>query len=410
MGAIVVLGGAGGVGRVAAEALAHVAELEEVLVADVRLESVTAVVAELEDERFRPVAVDVTDTAALTAAIAGADVVLNCVGPFYRFGPPTLAAAIAAGVGYVDICDDLSATRAMLELDGAARGAGVTALIGMGNSPGLANIFVKLCAEQMLDEVTGADIMHIHGGEPDEGPAVIKHRVHAMVNDVPLFVDGAFVNVRQLGEDGAAFVRHEDFPGLGTFPVFPYPHPETITLPTTFPSLRRATNLGVVFPLPYFTMTQDLVRSGMGGEEPVDVLGHELAPIDMMVAVLRHERPRFLAEAGVTGPAGALRVVVDGRKDGADHRFVCTLASTDEGAGEGTGIPAALGAVLHRRGALEGGPGVHAPEAIVPVTPLLDLAGVVVRSMGVGGGDGMPLLIEHTGPDGAVEQVPMTLG
>ncbi len=410
MGAIVVLGGAGGVGRVAAEALAHVAELEEVVVADVRLESVTAVVAEMEDERFRPLAVDVTDTAALTDAIAGADVVLNCVGPFYRFGPPTLAAAIAAGVGYVDICDDLSATRAMLELDGAAREAGVTALIGMGNSPGLANIFVKLCAEQMLDEVTGVDIMHIHGGEPDEGPAVIKHRVHAMVNDVPLFVDGAFVNVRQLGEDGAAFVRHEDFPGLGTFPVFPYPHPETITLPTTFPSLRRATNLGVVFPLPYFTMTQDLVRSGMGGEEPVDVLGHELAPIDMMVAVLRHERPRFLAEAGVTGPAGALRVVVDGRKDGADHRYVCTLASTDEGAGEGTGIPAALGAVLHRRGALEGGPGVHAPEAIVPVAPLLDLAGVVVRSMGVGGGEGMPLLIEHTGPDGAVEQVPMTLG
>lgn len=410
MGAIVVLGGAGGVGRVAAEALAHVAELEEVVVADVRLESVTAVVAELEDERFRPLAVDVTDTVALADAIAGADVVLNCVGPFYRFGPPTLAAAIAAGVGYVDICDDLSATRAMLELDGAAREAGVTALIGMGNSPGLANIFVKLCAEQMLDDVTGVDIMHIHGGEPEEGPAVIKHRVHAMVNDVPLFVDGEFVNVRQLGEDGAAFVRHEDFPGLGTFPVFPYPHPETVTLPTTFPSLRRATNLGVVFPLAYFTMTQDLVRSGMGGEEPVDVLGHALAPIDMMVAVLRHERPRLLAEAGVTGPAGALRVVVDGRKDGADHRYVCTLASTDEGAGEGTGIPAALGAVLHRRGALEGGPGVHAPEAIVPVAPLLDLAGVVVRSMGVGGGEGMPLLIEHTGPDGAVEQVPMTLG
>ena len=157
-------------------------------------------------------------------------------------------------------------------------------------------------------------------------------------------------------------------------------------------------------------MAPDRVRGGMGGEDHVDVLGHALAPIDMMVAVLRHERPRFLAEAGVTGPAGALRVVVDGRKDGGDHRFVCTLASTDEGAGEGTGIPAALGAVLHRRGALEGGPGVHAPEAIVPVSPLLDLAGVVVRSMGVGGGEGMPLLIEHTAPDGTVEQVPMTLG
>lgn len=410
MGAIVVLGGAGGVGRVATEALAHVPELDEVRVGDVREDVVAGVVAEIGEERFRPLAVDVTDRAALVAALEGADVVLNCVGPFYRFGPPTLAAAIEAGIGYVDICDDLSATRAMLALDDDARAAGVTALIGMGNSPGLANIFVKLCAEQLLDEVTGADIMHIHGGEPDEGPAVIKHRVHAMVNDVPLFVDGEMVQVRQLGEDGAAFVRHEDFPGLGIYPVFPYPHPETITLPTTFPSLRRATNLGVVFPLPYFTMTQDLVRAGMGGEEPVDVLGHQIPPIDMMVAVLRHERPRFLAEAGVTGPAGALRVVVDGVKDGEDHRFVCTLASTGEGAGEGTGIPAALGAVLHRRGALEGGPGVHAPEAIVPVDALLELAGTVVGAMGIGGGEGMPLVIEHQAPDGSVEVIPMSLG
>ncbi|MCB1015753.1 MAG: saccharopine dehydrogenase NADP-binding domain-containing protein [Acidimicrobiales bacterium] len=410
MAGIVVLGGAGGVGRVATEALAHVDELDEVVVADLRPYEVAQVVDGLDDPRFRAATVDVTDPTALGDLFAGADVVLNCVGPFYRFGPPTLSAAVAAGVGYVDICDDLSATRAMLELDGAARDAGVVALVGMGNSPGLANIFVKLCAEQLLDEVTGADIMHIHGGEPDEGPAVIKHRVHAMVNDVPLYVDGGFVNVRQLGEDGAAFVREEDFPGLGRYPVFPYPHPETITLPTTFPTLRRATNLGVVFPLPYFTMTQDLVRAGMGAEEPLDVLGHEVAPIDVMVALLRHERPRLLAEAGVTGPAGALRVVVEGRKDGADHRYVCTLASSDQGAGEGTGIPAALGAVLHRRGALEGGPGVHAPEAIVPVDPLLALAGEVVGAMGIGGGQGMPLVIEHIGPDGAVETLPMNLG
>ena len=268
MAGIVVLGGAGGVGRVATEALAHVDELDEVVVADLRPYEVAQVVDGLDDSRFRAV----TDPTALGDLFAGADVVLNCVGPFYRFGPPTLSAAVAAGVGYVDICDDLSATRAMLELDGAARDAGVVALVGMGNSPGLANIFVKLCAEQLLDEVTGADIMHIHGGEPDEGPAVIKHRVHAMVNDVPLYVDGGFVNVRQLGEDGAAFVREEDFPGLGRYPVFPYPHPETITLPTTFPTLRRATNLGVVFPLPYFTMTQDLVRAGMGAEEPLDAV------------------------------------------------------------------------------------------------------------------------------------------
>lgn len=410
MGSIVVLGGAGGVGRVAVEALSRVDELDEVVVADLRAETAAEVVAELGAERLRATAVDVTDHAGLVALLDGADVVLNCVGPFYRFGPPTLAAAIDAGVGYVDICDDLDATRALLDLDGAARDAGVTALIGMGNSPGLANIFVKLCAEQLLDEVTSAEIMHIHGGEPSEGAAVLKHRIHAMVNDVPLYVDGELVDVRMLEPSGEAFVHTEDFPGLGPYPVFPYPHPETITLPTVFPSLRRATNLGVVYPLPYFTMTQDLVRAGMADESAPAVGDASVAPIDVLVALLQRERPRLLAEAGITEAGGCLRVVVGGTKDGADHTFVCSLTSAGSGAGEGTGIPAALGAVLHRRGALTGAPGVHPPEAIVPVDELLALAGEVVSRMSIGDGGGVPLTVEHLGPDGTREVIPLALG
>lgn len=147
MGSIVVLGGAGGVGRMAVETLLHVDEVDEVVVTDLRADAATSVVEELADPRLRAASVDVVDTDAVAALITGADVVLSCVGPFYRFGPPALEAAIRAGVRYVDVCDDLDATRALLALDGAARDAGVQALIGMGNSPGIANVFVKLCAE-----------------------------------------------------------------------------------------------------------------------------------------------------------------------------------------------------------------------------------------------------------------------
>lgn len=47
MGAIVVLGGAGGVGRVAVEALTHVESVDEVVVADLDLDEARAVVASL---------------------------------------------------------------------------------------------------------------------------------------------------------------------------------------------------------------------------------------------------------------------------------------------------------------------------------------------------------------------------
>lgn len=415
MGKVVVLGGAGGVGRVAVSALNLMPDVDHVVVADLNEHDSRAVVAEEGGEKLEPVGVDVADGDALVARLGDAQVVLNCVGPFYRFGPLVLEAALRAGVGYVDICDDLDATRALLGMDEAARAAGVTALIGMGNSPGLANIFVKLCAEELLDEVTSVDICHIHGGEPDEGAGVLKHRMHAMVDDVPLFIDGEFVDVRQLDSSGAAHTREIDFAGVGVFPAYPYPHPETITLPANFPTLRRATNLGVVYPLEYFSMTQALVRAGMAGEDPIPVGEAEVRPIDVAVALLQHERPRMLAEAGVTGPGGCLRVDVAGTSGGQDHSYVFSLNAAGAGAGQGTGIPAALGAALHMRGSLPDRPGVHPPEAIVPVGELLELAGHVVGAMGLGDGDGdvssgVPLTIEHVQPDGSREIVPMVFG
>lgn len=404
---VVVLGGGGGIGRVASATLAATDDAGSVTVADLDLTAAKRTVEGIADPRFAAAEVDVSAPSSIQAVLQGAALVVNCVGPFYRFGAPVLQAAIDAGVDHVDVCDDLDATRDSLALDGAARAAGVRSVVGMGNSPGLANVFVKLCDEWFLDEVHDVEIMHIHGGEPDEGPAVLKHRIHAMTSDVPLFVDGRFVEVRQLEDSGAAFVHEEDFPGVGIYPVYPYPHPETITLPASFPSLKGATNLGVVFPLSYFSMTQELVAAGMASEDPVEVGGSTVAPIDVMVALLRRERPRLLAEAGVEGPAGCLRVVVSGVKDAETHSYVCSLHSRSEGAGEGTGIPAGLAAVLALRGLIEGGPGVHAPEAVVPVAPMLELASQVVGTLGVSGG-GLPLTVEHVLSDGSREEVPFS--
>ena len=255
MSKVVVLGGCGGIGNVAVKALAALEAFDEIVVADVRADEAAKLAQGFGKPGITSTAVDATSPDSLASAMKGATVVLNCVGPFYRFGPPILEAAIRAKVDYVDICDDLAPTRVMLEMDAAAKEAGISALIGMGNSPGLANVFVKLVKDLFLDQVEEVDIMHIHGGEPEEGAAVVKHRIHAMVHDVPLFLDGEFVNVRQLEESGQAHVVETDFRNVGKFPVYPYPHPETITLPKYIPGLKRATNVGVIFPLCYFHLT-----------------------------------------------------------------------------------------------------------------------------------------------------------
>ncbi len=411
MARFVVLGGCGGIGSVVVRALGAAPDVERLVVADLRRDEAVRAAAGLAHPGATGVAVDLDDAEALDLVLRGADVVVSCVGPFYRYGPPALRAAIAAGVDYVDVCDDLAPTLEMLDLHDAARDAGVHALVGMGNSPGVANVFARLCADQLLDEVESVDIMHIHGGEPDEGAAVLKHRIAAMTSDVPLFVDGELITVRQLEASGEQFVQETEFRDVGTYPVYPYPHPETITLPRHLPGLRRATNLGVVFPLSYFRMTQDLVRAGACSEEPVRVGDVEVEPLDVAVALLRARRPGLLAEAGVTGPAGCLKVVVAGRRDGEPHSYVFQMSSRVAGAGEGTGIPAAVGALLLARGEVAG-PGVLPPEAAIDPGGFLEVAADLMARLGVGRGSGVAgeaptVELAHVHPDGSVEVVPL---
>jgi len=402
---ITVLGGCGGIGSVAARTLSTSGYFDEISIGENRYQAACDFAAELGGD-VSAVQVDAEDPASLKQAMAGSDVVLNCIGPFYRFGPPVLMAAIEAGTNYVDVCDDLDATERMLELDSEARSAGISALIGMGNSPGMANVLARWCVDEMLDAVDEVNIYHAHGGEPAEGGAVIKHRIHAMTSDIPLFVDGKFIHVRMLEPSGQEFVKETEFKNIGSYPVYPYPHPETITMPKYFKGIKRVTNMGIVFPLPYFQLTMDTVKLGLASEEPIIVQGSEVIPIEFEVAYIISRRPGFLAEAGVTEPSGCLKVEVKGTKGGEPHQFVFSMYSAGAGAGEGTGIPAAMGAILMKEGKVEG-KGVFPPEGGVKPTDMLELAAKVIK--GTGMGETVPIYIEHIDKDGKAESVDLKI-
>jgi len=398
---VVVLGGAGAIGSMAARILASSETFSEVIIGDINFEKAKKLAAEIGIEGVSAAKVDVMDSRNLRDVIKDSDVVLSCVGPFYKFAPIVLRASIDAGVNHVDICDDVDATEQLLKMDPDAKKAGISALIGMGSSPGVANVLVKFCADHLFDEVDSIDIYHAHGGEEIEGPAVVKHRIHSMMIPIPVFLDGEFKTVRVLDESGKALEEEVEFPDVGTYRVYAYPHPETITLPRYIKGVRRVTNLGLVLPPAYAELIKGIVRLGMTSEEPIEVNGVKIAPIDFAVAFALHQRPKLLKEAGITEPMGCLKIVVKGKKHGEPSTYVFSMSSRGMGMREGTGVPAALGAMLMALGKIKL-KGVFPPEAAVDPIELFMLAKEKIK---LGETTGLPILVEHIDKNGNVQKL-----
>jgi saccharopine dehydrogenase (NAD+, L-lysine forming) len=371
MSKVSVLGGAGAVGSIAVKTLAAHNEFSEVLVCDYNIGRADQLKAEIGAAKVTTMRFDAQDAASIRKAIAGADVVLNCVGPFYSTVKPILAAVLEAKIDYVDICDDVDVTLDILNMDAQARSAGITALIGMGNSPGVTNIIAKLVSTSFLDETDSIDIFHAHGGEPVEGEGVIGHRFHCMSIDIPMFLDGKLTHVKYFREDGIALRETFDFPVLGKVPLYPYPHPEQVTIPN-YIKTKRVTNKGSVIPNEYYNLTRDLCGLGLANRDPVMVKGQPVVPAEFAMAFIIRERERILKETAFGTQRGCASVVVKGKKGGVYLEYRVHMASKSQALGEGTGIPAAMGAILMHQGKVQG-PGVLPPEACVDPADVLAL-------------------------------------
>ncbi len=402
MSRITVLGGCGVVGTVAVKTLLSAGDFSEIIIGDIDLEKANECVAAIGDECLSSFKVDASNPEAVKDAIKDSDIVLNCCGPFYKLGPIVLKAVIESKIDYIDVCDDYDATKLLLEMDKAAKKADITALTGMGSSPGAANILVRFCADHMLDDVESIDILHAHGGEPVEGAAVVAHRIHSMISPIPMYLDGKFTTVDYFGESGRALEADYDFHKVGTYRCYPYPHPETITLPK-YIKCKRVTNLGCVIPPEYYSMIQNIVRFGIIGEEPILVKDQEVVPLDFAIAYILDKREEILKKTNFGEQRGCLKIVMKGIEDGKPHTYHFSMASVGQSMGEGTGIPAALGAVLMKRGKITE-KGVLPPEACVNPMDFLGIMQEHLKLDKVSGSDS-PLIIESISEDGKVERL-----
>ena len=364
---VLVTGGAGEMGAYACTALAKADEVSELLIADRDLSKATTLADQL-GPKARPLLLDISDADAVHMSLVDVDIVLNTAGPFYRFGRSVLMAAIATGTNYVDICDDWEPTLEMLELDDEARSAGVTAVIGMGASPGTSN----MCARLAMDELNSVDRVYTvwrAGGMPKFAPedplpepsAAFLHWIHNCTEQIKIWRGGELRDAQALEELVLSY------PGTGRDRVWVCGHPEPLTLPRVRPEIQESLNLMVSRPGLMEALQRVAARVRTG-------------ELDVVSA-----SKQLFREPGTRGPAAGpeptlpnLFAVAEGFKNGQAIRVGAQpLAIPKANMGEATGYPLAVATLMMARGHVEK-PGVHGPEgALCPATYFQELSALL---------------------------------
>ena len=287
------------------------------------------------------------------------DIVANVAGPYYRTGTQVLDAAIETRTTYLDICDDADVTLPMLERAEAASAAGVTAVIGMGSSPGTTNILIRAAVDYLgpVQDVEIAWTVDV----ADITDAAVRHFWHCFNLVEPDATTHPVPTWDELDTKTIAF------PGtVGVQTVARLAHPEPLTTPLFLP-VERASNYGAITPL-------DAMRTAWALAYAVDPQRAETPASTLDAAVTVFSRYR---DTRPLSPRVGSGLQIDVHTNGNGLRFASGSVTPME---EATGVPAAAGLVMLLSGEVTE-TGVIAPESLSPATFFSAL-----RRVSLGGG------------------------
>ncbi len=336
--------------------------------------------------KIRSRGVDAADVDAVRETIRGADVVINAA--LYYFNLPVMQAALAERVPYLDLGGLFHTTRQQLLLHGVFERAGVTAIVGMGSTPGITNVQVRH-AVALLDRVE--TIAVYCGNTPNaDRPGAWGYSINTILDEATkppmVFRAGRLEELEPLAEPTTwSFLEP-----IGDKEVHHSLHSEIATLPFSF------ADRGVrdcFFKINYFGYTpaalrqlKALAEAGLASLDPVAVPDRartgetaHVRPRDVLVATLAREEERR-ADADADEGAGdhdtflvdheEVAVEVTGTRDTRPTVVrVDTLASgrPDWRLPAGTLLTATPPAIVARwlADASLSLPGVHPPENVV---------------------------------------------
>jgi saccharopine dehydrogenase (NAD+, L-lysine forming) len=335
----VLLVGVGGVGEAIAIASKGRPWLERLVLADFDERRATEVRSTIGggEDTYPVEHIDASDGAQVVELVRrhGVDLVMNAVAP--NFNESIFDAALEAGVGYIDMALTLPVRHPerpyelahvklgdhQFERAKAWEDAGLLALVGMGVDPGLSDVFAAHAAKHLFDRIGE---IGVRDGSNIEIEGYAFAPGFSIWTTIEECLNPPAVWEKERGWfTTPAFSEPEvfDFPeGVGPVECVNVEHEEVLLVPRWIDCERVTFKYGLG--AEFIEILRTLEKLGLDSKEPVTVKGVEVAPRDVVAALLPD--PAHLGDR-MTGKT-CVGTWVRGEKDG-HPREVFLYQSTD---------------------------------------------------------------------------------
>ncbi len=374
----VMLLGVGAIGTVIAKHLAGHRAIESLTLSDMDTTRAEKLARELDGSNIKVERLDAADPDALARSLKGYGLIVNAVLP--RFNGAIMDAALAAGSHYMDLA---GGEEDQFLRDPAWKKAGLLALHGMGEDPGISNVLARWAVDR-LDEVDAIRVRDGEFSESDEFPLACLFSnetfIEEAVSEATYFENGETKNL-------PAWSNREVYPfpdPVGPQPIYNMSHEEVQTLPRFIGKGLKFVDFKLAVPDTMQKQLSFLDSIGMTRMDTVRVRGGEVTPLAVLSAVL----PQPADLGGKIQGAGIILVEVDGRSKGKSTRHILYSVITHDEAFKRlkvtataflTGSGGAAGALAIASGKVKQ-TGVVSPEHLdaEPILGLLEELGLKV--------------------------------
>jgi len=364
--------GLGAVGSVIAQVLLRGKAIESVTMADKNIAHALQI-AKLSPSKTEVVKIDANNKEELGAVIEGKDAVINAGHP--RFNHQMMDLSLANGVNYVDLAGN--GLDEQLAQDKAWSEAGLLAVPGLGEDPGLSNIFARYAA----DRLTTVEQIRVRDGEKSSSS---KYEFMLLFSPEVFFSEildspRTFVDGKRVSSPSLSGKEVYEFPEpIGAQPVYLVDHEEVMTLPEYIGKGVNYVDFKLALADEFVAVLRTMQKLGLLETKPVEIRGSKVTPLELLNSVIPTPVSVSRTVKGNTG----IVVEVKGRRGNMGVAFKLSTMASHEGSyrtlhENGTSFLTGVVPAIFVRMLAEGRireKGVIPPESLDPLPILRELA------------------------------------